>query len=452
MNELYSIIIPTMWKQMKYLNKMLPVYQRENLVGEILIINNAKIRDVDLHRLAKRYSKIRIVNDGNNLYVNPSWNFGVQVAAHNKVIIANDDIYFEELGKVLETADANLAKGVIIGFGENCYLHKETLPFHVREPEEGYKAHGFGMFMIMQKESYCNIPDEIKIWCGDRLLYYVNKPLLIEGVYIKAEVGGTTRKLDLSEYRRTDSIYWRELKQKIDDQRMEEQQRKIEESILPYNIVLVLRSGGDFTLRDVILLSKHLRNKKRGIRINVYCLTDIAKVEIELEGVLLVPIEHTWRGWWSKMNLFSPKLQHLRPFMFFDLDTAIVGNYGSVLPTNGQTDHFIMLRDFYNNRPASGVMWIPEKNEKVNTIWNTWMKNPEMNMAKFRGDQDFISSVTKPDTYWQDIVKGIVTYKPLKLRHRIKLNGSEKVVCFHGKPRIWQAKNVEWVNQYISVL
>ena len=41
---------------------------------------------------------------------------------------------------------------------------------------EGKKRpNGFGTCMVLQKKNYVTIPDEIKIWYGDDILYYTNK-------------------------------------------------------------------------------------------------------------------------------------------------------------------------------------------------------------------------------------------------------------------------------------
>jgi glycosyltransferase involved in cell wall biosynthesis len=438
--NLFSLIIPTMWKQMKYLRKMLPVYNDEKLIGEILIVNNAKNR-FDLNKI-KSFSKVRIINDGNNLYVNPSWNFGVQAAKYDKVIIANDDIYFEGLGKVLELVDAKLSKNKIFGFAENCFYQKQKLSLHLREPEEGYKAHGFGMFMIMEKDSYHEIPNEIKIWCGDRLLYYMNEPLLIEGVDVDAEIGGTTRSLKLGKYRISDNAYWRDLKKKL-----KKQKPKLPET----NVVLVYKTGGDFELKDVHLLVDQLHKKKRNLNLKVYCLTDCVSKEMDLGNFTLLPMVGKWKGWWSKMNLFSSKYAYLRPFLYMDLDTAVISYLENTVPKEQYKDSFIALRDFYRSKKAaSGLMWFPVNGGLPDKVWDVWKENPEHFMGVYRGDQDFIFSIIKPDKYWQDITAGIVSSKPKK-QFLNELKGLEDIVCFHGKPRIFDAaRQYKWVNAYVQ--
>jgi hypothetical protein len=217
------------------------------------------------------------------------------------------------------------------------------------------------------------------------------------------------------------------------------------------NILLVLRTGGDFSMKDVRILADHLEKNKDDLKLNVWCLSDTVNQKVTLPNVTLLPMENRWPGWWAKMNLFSPKLEHLRPFMYLDLDTAVLKPITAVLPNDQVQSGVILLRDFYvPKRPATGLMWIPAKNNKVYNVWSNWIAKPEIHIKKFRGDQNFVEAVIKPDYYWQDMNKGIVSFKPNR-RKREVLNKHENIVCFHGKPRIRQAaKNIDWVTNYVK--
>ena len=218
------------------------------------------------------------------------------------------------------------------------------------------------------------------------------------------------------------------------------------------NILLVFRTGGRFSMQDVILLANHLQGKSDDLKVNTFCLTDIITEIMPARNVTLLPMKYPWRGWWAKMNLFAPELEYLRPYMYIDLDTAIIKSLSFVLPTFHVQSNVIMLRDFYRHaKAASGLMWIPAQNGEIHRIWETWIKDPKKYMRKYRGDQEFIHSVCKPDLYWQDITSGVVSYKQNKKKHLIGLNGDENIVCFHGKPEIKEAaKSVKWVREYIK--
>lgn len=216
------------------------------------------------------------------------------------------------------------------------------------------------------------------------------------------------------------------------------------------NIILIYRIGGDFSFQDIDLIASHIH--KNSGNVSVYCVTNTFESPVALTHCTLLPMGHPWRGWWAKMNLFSPELEKYRPFLFLDLDTAVLGDVNDLIEQGGISHNFIMLRDFYRfTNPASGVMWIPANNDKISQVWRTWNLDPEMWMRKYRGDQDFISSAVKPDLFWQDIVKGIYTFKPTSRNWLNEVPEDAKLVCFHGKPRIWDAiSRVKWVYEYIQ--
>ena len=217
-----------------------------------------------------------------------------------------------------------------------------------------------------------------------------------------------------------------------------------------YTVVLVLKSGGNYDFSDVELLVFHLRKHwNSSVPLRILCLYDKITNPYDLVGVTLLPMENHWRGWWSKMNLFSPTLDEYRPFLYIDLDTAIVGDLSGLV--SKLKNVFIGLEDFYRpGKLGSGVMWLPKNNEKVKAVWKTWMINPSKAMIKFHGDQDFICAVNCADTFFQKITKEIVTFKP-KSGWVKTIPMNVNVICFHGKPKIPEAaKTVEWVSTYIK--
>jgi hypothetical protein len=216
-------------------------------------------------------------------------------------------------------------------------------------------------------------------------------------------------------------------------------------------VVLCYRTGGDFKFMDVELLASKIRQHWKGSEpLSILVLADKADHQMELINYTICPPENKlWPGWWTKMNLFAPSLEQYRPFLYMDLDTAVVGDLSEIIPEN--KEQFITLEDFY--RPfklASGLMWIPAKNDRVKNIWNTWMRGPENIMKKYRGDQEFIGSVIKQDTFWQTMFNKVFSFKPRAGWLKV-LPTSAVVICFHGKPRIYEAsKQVEWVNNYVK--
>jgi len=222
------------------------------------------------------------------------------------------------------------------------------------------------------------------------------------------------------------------------------------------NIVIIHKSGGDFKLTDVYLLVSHINKywNKEITKPDIYCYSDMVKYEISVVGLTIRPLPNPqWVGWWSKLNLFSPELAELRPFLYLDIDTVVLKSIDTLFPPVDKNEVFITLRDFY--RPtalASGVMFVPFTNAMDN-IYKEWMKGPAVHIRRFTGDQNFIQSVvTNPDLFWQDISTPdyITTFKPKKI-WRTELPINSAVVCFHGKPRIPEAaKTVKWVESYVT--
>lgn len=220
-----------------------------------------------------------------------------------------------------------------------------------------------------------------------------------------------------------------------------------------YNtVVMVLKKGGDYHFSDVETLCHHLKSKYSGaLPLRLICINDLFNKEQVLAGCLFIPMPNKWNGWWAKMNLFSPDLACWRPFLYLDLDTAVINDYTSLFPEENEDD-FITLRDFYHlERLASGVMWVPQDNAKLTVIWNNWIKTPGRNQVAYRGDQEFIRGVIKhADKYWQDLGNQICSFKP-KQGWLTILPTDKAVVCFHGQPRpVKAAITVPWVRRYLS--
>jgi hypothetical protein len=192
-------------------------------------------------------------------------------------------------------------------------------------------------------------------------------------------------------------------------------------------VACVLKSGGIYDATWVARLkagvAKHLPIKHRFV-----CLSD---VDVPCERV---PLEHGWPGWWSKVELFRLS----GPMLFYDLDTAIVGDQSDIA-AHARAADFTMLRDFYApDHFGSGVMaW---SGDAAAELYSIFAANPDMMMAARRarmGDQAFIEEThvhgKHKITRWQDVVGDqIVSYK---VHCRNSIPPDARVVCLHGKPK-----------------
>lgn len=188
--------------------------------------------------------------------------------------------------------------------------------------------------------------------------------------------------------------------------------------------VCVLKSGGEFTPKHVKWLARQVPG--------LICLSDVP-----VDGVETIPLIHNWPKWFSKFELFRPDIDG--DLLYFDLDTVIVGDLESL--DVGKTT---MLSDFYRpHLPASGLMYI--KQEDKQRVWDYWIKNPVGHMQRARttqcwGDQGILRGVLgRGVNRWDE---GLAVSYKVHCKRGVPKGAS--VVCFHGNPRPWNARQ-NWI-------
>lgn len=155
----FSVIIPTMWKSKK-LNEMLEIYQNNDQIAEIILIDNNPPCKINV----KAFPKIIYHSFGKNIFVNPAWNFGAAIAKH-EIILANDDIFIFNLAEILDLI--SLSKYDIIGISTvNTGRNTEIVPVST------FPGKGYGCFIYVR--NYLYIPDQLKIWYGDNIQFQHN--------------------------------------------------------------------------------------------------------------------------------------------------------------------------------------------------------------------------------------------------------------------------------------
>ena len=213
-------------------------------------------------------------------------------------------------------------------------------------------------------------------------------------------------------------------------------------------IVLVLKNGKGFGFRDVELIARHINGKwKSETRPRIICLWDKATEHYNLGNLELIPLRNNWPGTWSRMQLYSPEMEQYKPFLYVDLDTAVIQSLENIFDLVKDPTQFITLEDFYQKRKlATGLVWFPAKSIKVDQVWSAWKKS-----VKPRKRMDFfLRRETSADAFWQDLTDTIADFKPSKKPKLSKLSGKTNLVCFHGNPRIFAARDIEWVEKYVS--
>jgi hypothetical protein len=200
---MYSIIIPTMWRSHRTFNMLKAMAECEK-VGEIIIIDNDHDR---MPLCIPEISKVMVFTNGQNNYVNPSWNLGVDLAEHKYIALVNDDITFSTEIFNLKPNDDE-----IIGVHHSCYDGKDT---QLKTIKVGTREHGFGCLMMMQRKDYKRIPNELKVSFGDDYLFskFTHKSA-ITGVSIGTEMSTTSRDAEFIAIAEEDSKQWHTLNNK----------------------------------------------------------------------------------------------------------------------------------------------------------------------------------------------------------------------------------------------
>ena len=179
---MFSIIVPTLQNgNPEILKHLLDVLNSDSAVGEIILIDNSR-KGYD----TKNLNKVRLITPKKNLYVNPSWNLGISMAQYDYFGILNDDLIIpinlcEKIMEKFEkeylglTGLSNAIKNVGTAALNFCEKNTpiESLDFDILEQRTDVTYWGSAIFG--KKQDYYEIPTNIKIWCGDDYLFYMNK-------------------------------------------------------------------------------------------------------------------------------------------------------------------------------------------------------------------------------------------------------------------------------------
>jgi|TARA_B110000483_G_scaffold92506_1_gene114069 hypothetical protein len=156
-----------MWAS-KRINYMLSCMIEDDRVGEIIIIdNNPKERILRVNS-----PKIIILEQKENIFVNPAWNLGVKNAKNENICIANDDILFDNID-VLDFVEKHIDKGVIGMNTANYYpdvIGDGNYQIIKNDYDGTARNWGWGCLFFIKKSNWSKIPDDLKIGCGDDYL------------------------------------------------------------------------------------------------------------------------------------------------------------------------------------------------------------------------------------------------------------------------------------------
>lgn len=179
-----TVIIPTVQKRLKILMKSLKYLQEDDSVTEIIVINNKIDEPLDL----TAFSKVKLYTPEENLYVNESWNLGVELAINNKFCLMNDDVLFYK-NFCSDLMNTNLLQSLttgLIGINPTSIKNIEeaedfdypdspvppTSIAFINMNDKYLHTDDWGIAIFGKKEDYCTIPNKYKILFGDNWLLY----------------------------------------------------------------------------------------------------------------------------------------------------------------------------------------------------------------------------------------------------------------------------------------
>ena len=206
----------------------------------------------------------------------------------------------------------------------------------------------------------------------------------------------------------------------------------------PLTIATVLRSGGEYT-------SEHVQQLRHAVASNLHrphrfvCLSDV-----EVPGVVVIPMLHNWPKWWGKIEMFRPGLFE-GPVVYLDLDTWITNSLDDLFAWRGG---FAMLSDFYTPKEAASgmMMWTPSP--ETDEVYRRFIQcEPDWVMRRYEGvgDQAFIQEIAPPTDRIQDSIPGkVVSWKVHCAETGIPRDAA--IVCFHGVPRPWTVQQETELN------
>ena len=209
-----SAIIPTLWKAKDFTDHLVDVLVEDKSVGEIIIIDNAPAD------FFYENDKTITLWPDENIYVNPSWNLGIEESSYDKFIIFNDDIivpynFVSQLESLL-----TIERG-IIGIDAPSVIkidsfNDKNITFLDREIELKSiinRGWGFGIVMAGHRNSYYKIPKNIRIWYGDDYLTQMNTQqgkvnYVIDDIPIFTKMSATSDLEEFNEIKNVDTLMY----------------------------------------------------------------------------------------------------------------------------------------------------------------------------------------------------------------------------------------------------
>ena len=210
--------------------------------------------------------------------------------------------------------------------------------------------------------------------------------------------------------------------------------------------VLCVRTGQKYSPEYVHKLRSmvecHLKQEHRFI-----CLTEHPAA---VKGVDTIAAPIQIADSWCKIGLFCPSLAKVKKgdkMLFLDLDVIVTGSLDNLIAgklkdrkafdgTTRPSRDLWIAKDWRDPFNSSVMYWVHGEQSRI------YGKFTSQDIERLRGDQNLIAEIV-PDA--KTFKEGdILSYKFDKVDKKPK---SGKVVLFHGKPKMTDLPDVQWVQE-----
>lgn len=199
-------------------------------------------------------------------------------------------------------------------------------------------------------------------------------------------------------------------------------------------IACVLKTGGYYDDRWVERLKKNVAAFAPAAH-RFVCLTDLQTPIVDndgqaIPGLEVARLEHGWREWWSKIELFRPGLFKGR-VLYIDLDDLVVGDITPLL----ESGPFTIARDPYRRgagRFSSAVMSWDADDPLALGLYSAFVPASEVLMRDLHGDQDWVMRWLPEARTWP--FEFVPSFKG-DCRPAGRIPEKAIVVTCHGRPK-----------------
>jgi hypothetical protein len=174
-----DIVIPTLMKiDTSSLNYSLYQILSSLHVNKVVIIDNSGTGQFR-KKISLTNDKLEVHELKSNIYVNPAWNLGVSKCISENILIMNDDIFchnhvLTQVSEVMNDKNVGICSVDTI----NCSTTEEYVK-NVAESSNIETNNVFGnkdnnktgWFFCMRRKDWKPLPEDMKLWYGDDLIY-----------------------------------------------------------------------------------------------------------------------------------------------------------------------------------------------------------------------------------------------------------------------------------------